>query len=212
MKPPSLDFEIELLRSGATRVVGIDEVGRGALAGPVCVGVAVVDASVTSVPIGLADSKLISEKRRDALVPALKDWVVAYGIGYAEPAEIDEVGIIGALRRAGIRALQQLPFTPEVAILDGSHNWLSRGDDLFFDGADLVTPPVHMRVKADRDCAAVAAASVLAKVDRDARMVKLDAQFPGYGFASNKGYGSAEHQAAIAARGLTDAHRRSWNI
>lgn len=211
MQAPTLEFESTLLRSGATYVVGIDEVGRGALAGPVCVGVAVVDATVTTVPAGLADSKLISAKRRDALVPVLKEWVVAYGIGYAEPAEIDEVGIIAALRRAGIRALQQLPVVPEIAILDGSHDWLSRGDDLF-SAADVATPTVHMRVKADRDCAAVAAASVFAKVDRDALMSELDGRFPGYGFASNKGYGSAAHQAAIATLGVTDAHRRSWNI
>lgn len=212
MQSPTLDFESELLRNGATYVVGIDEVGRGALAGPVCVGVAVVDAGVNTVPDGLADSKLISAKKRDALVPILQHWVVAYGVGYAQPSEIDEVGIIAALRRAGIRALQQLPVVPDVAILDGSHNWLSRSDDLFTEHADVITPTVRVRVKADRDCAAVAAASVLAKVDRDALMVQLDAQFPGYGFADNKGYGSAGHQEAIATRGLTDAHRRSWNI
>lgn len=212
MNPPTLDFETELLRRGATYVVGIDEVGRGALAGPVCVGVAVVDAGVTTVPPGLADSKLISEKRRDSLVPLLKDWVVAHGIGYAQPSEIDDVGIVAALRRAAIRALAQLPLAPDVAILDGSHDWLSRSDDLFAEGTDVVTPQVHTRVKADRDCAAVAAASVLAKVDRDALMVDLDQRYPGYGFASNKGYGSAAHQAALAALGTTDAHRRSWNI
>lgn len=212
MKPPTLDFETELLRSGAEYVVGIDEVGRGALAGPVCVGVAVVNASVTVVPDGLADSKLISEKRRDALVPVLREWVCSYAVGHASPSEIDEVGIVSALRRAALRALAELPMAPAVAILDGSHDWLSRSDDLFADAAEVPTPRVHMRVKADRDCAAVAAASVLAKVERDALMVQLDAQFPGYGFAGNKGYGSAAHMDAIATNGTTDVHRRSWNI
>lgn len=212
MNTPTLDFEFELLRAGATLVVGIDEVGRGALAGPVSVGVAVVDLSVGPIPTGLADSKLISEKKRDALVVPLREWVVAYAIGHAQPSEIDDVGIIAALRRAALRALEQLPVAPDVAILDGSHDWLTRSDDLFADGPDVITPRVCTRVKADRDCAAVAAASVLAKVERDALMVTLDGQYPGYGVADNKGYGSDGHRAAIAALGATDMHRRSWNL
>lgn len=212
MNAPTLDLEYEFLRSGAALVAGIDEVGRGALAGPVSVGVALIDATVGPIPAGLADSKLISEKKREALVSPLREWVVAYAIGHAEPHEIDDVGIIAALRRAAIRALAQLPATPDIAILDGSHDWLTRSDDLFAAGDDVVTPAVHMRVKADRDCAVVAAASVLAKVERDARMVELDAQFPGYGVAGNKGYGSDAHRAAIASLGATDMHRRSWNL
>ena len=212
MTTPTLDFETELLRAGARYVVGIDEVGRGALAGPVCVGVAVIDASVGAIPLGLADSKLISQKKRDALVVPLRDWVLAHAVGYAGADEIDEVGIVAALRRAAVRALQVLPMQPDVAILDGSHDWLTRSDDLFADADEIRTPPVRTRVKADRDCAVVAAASVLAKVDRDAHMLTLDAQFPGYGLATNKGYGSADHQRAIAALGATDAHRRSWNL
>lgn len=212
MNPPTLDFEAELIGLGATYVVGIDEVGRGALAGPVCVGAAVVDARVQSVPAGLADSKLISASKREALIPVLRDWVVAYAIGSASASEIDEVGIVAALRRAALRALQQLPISADTAILDGSHDWLSNSDDLFTEQPDFRLPVVHTRVKADRDCAVVAAASVLAKVDRDAVMVALDRDYPGYGFASNKGYGSASHQAAIATLGASDAHRRSWNI
>lgn len=212
MNAPTLDLEYEFLRSGAALVAGIDEVGRGALAGPVSVGVALIDATVGPIPAGLADSKLISEKKREALVSPLREWVVAYAIGHAEPHEIDDVGIIAALRRAAIRALAQLPATPDIAILDGSHDWLTRSDDLFAAGDDVVTPAVHMRVKADRDCAVVAAASVLAKVERDARMVELDAQFPGFGVAGNKGYGSDAHRAAIASLGATDMHRRSWNL
>lgn len=209
---PTLDIEHALLNAGAQYVVGIDEVGRGALAGPVSVGVAVVDLTVTTVPDGLADSKLISEKKRDALVPLLQSWVTAYAVGHASPAEIDDVGIVAALRRAAIRALAALPVTPDVAILDGSHDWLTRSDDLFGDHADVATPTVHMRVKADRDCASVAAASVLAKVERDALMVTLDTEFPGYGLAGNKGYGSDAHRAAIATIGATEIHRRSWNL
>lgn len=212
MNAPTLDVELALINAGARYVVGIDEVGRGALAGPVCVGVAVIDHTVGPIPAGLADSKLISEKKRDALVEPLQSWVLAHAVGYASPSEIDDVGIIAALRRAAVRALQQLPMQPDTAILDGSHDWLSRSDDLFDDAADIITPRVHMRVKADRDCAVVAAASVLAKVHRDAHMLELDAQFPGYGLATNKGYGSAGHQDAIRTHGATDAHRRSWNL
>ena len=212
MNGPTLDFERELLRGGAGLIVGIDEVGRGALAGPVSVGVAVIDHTVGPIPPGLADSKLISAKKRDALVPLLTDWVVAHAVGHAEPGEIDAVGIVAALRRAAIRALAQLPVTPDIAILDGSHDWLSRSDDLFAVGEDVVTPRVHVRVKADRDCAVVAAASVLAKVERDALMADLDGRFPGYGVADNKGYGSDSHRAAIAALGASDMHRRSWNL
>ena len=212
MNGPTLDFERELLRGGAGLIAGIDEVGRGALAGPVSVGVAVIDHTVGPIPLGLADSKLISAKKRDALVPLLTDWVVAHAVGHAEPGEIDEVGIVAALRRAAIRALAQLPVTPDIAILDGSHDWLSRSDDLFAVGEDVVTPRVHVRVKADRDCAVVAAASVLAKVERDALMADLDGRFPGYGVADNKGYGSDSHRAAIAALGASEMHRRSWNL
>lgn len=212
MNSPTLDVELALLNAGAKYVVGIDEVGRGALAGPVSVGVAVIDTTVGPIPSGLADSKLISEKKRHALVPLVQSWVIAYAVGHASPAEIDDVGIIAALRRAAIRALAELPVTPDVAILDGSHDWLTRSDDLFGDHVDLITPTVHVRVKADRDCASVAAASVLAKVERDALMVALDATFPGYGLADNKGYGSDGHRAAIATIGATDIHRRSWNL
>ena len=212
MNGPTLDVERELLRGGAGLIAGIDEVGRGALAGPVSVGVAVIDHTVGPIPLGLADSKLISAKQRDALVPLLTDWVVAHAVGHAEPGEIDAVGIVAALRRAAIRALAQLPVTPDIAILDGSHDWLSRSDDLFAVGEDVVTPRVHVRVKADRDCAVVAAASVLAKVERDALMVDLDGRFPGYGVADNKGYGSDSHRAAITELGASDMHRRSWNL
>lgn len=211
MNTPTLDLEFDLLRRGALHVAGIDEVGRGALAGPVTVGIVVIDHQVPAVPHGLADSKLISARRRTALIPALREWVLASAVGHATPAEIDEVGIVSALRLAALRALRQLPMTPSIAILDGSHDWLTAKGDLF-DEIDIVTPPVQMRVKADRDCASVAAASVLAKVERDAIMVQLDTEYPGYGLASNKGYGSAAHMESIAVRGTAEVHRRSWNL
>lgn len=212
MIPPTLDFERELLRAGAGFVAGIDEVGRGALAGPVSVGVVVVSAEIGDVPLGLADSKLIGPTVREALLPHIATWCVASAVGHASAAEIDEVGIIAALRRAGMRALAALPVVPDVVILDGSHDWLTQADDLFAIEPEVPTPPVHMRVKADQTCASVSAASVVAKVERDQLMRDLDARYPGYGLAGHKGYGSDAHRQAIRALGPTDVHRRSWKL
>lgn len=208
---PTLDIERELFRDGVARIAGIDEVGRGALAGPVSVGVVVIDASFTDWPDGLADSKLITAPKREALVPRIEDWALSHAVGHASAEEVDELGIIGALRRAGLRALASLEHRPDLVILDGSHDWLTVEEDLFAQVSEP-TPPVHMRVKADQTCASVAAASVLAKVHRDALMQQLDALHPGYGFASNKGYGSEAHKQAIREHGPTGVHRVSWNL
>jgi ribonuclease HII len=185
----------------------MDEVGRGAIAGPVAVGACVVDAEIGAHPTGLRDSKLLSEKRRDSMAPLAQSWARFSAVGLASAAEVDELGIVAALGIAGKRALVSLheagaPIAESVVLLDGSHNWLSTA---------LASPlPVHVRVKADRDCASVAAASVIAKVHRDALMIRADAVTPGYGWASNKGYGSAGHFAAISELGATDFHRRTW--
>lgn len=209
---PTLDVERALLSSGARYVGGIDEVGRGALAGPVSVGVFVVDASVLSVPVGLADSKLLSARAREALMPVIADWGIARAVGHASPEEIDAVGIIAALRRAAVRALEALTVAPDVVILDGSHDWLTRADDIFADQAAFATPSVHMMVKADQQCASVAAASVLAKVTRDAILADLETTHPGYGLAAHKGYASESHRDAIRTLGPSSVHRRSWNL
>ena len=191
-------------------VAGMDEVGRGALAGPVAVGVALIGVHAGPVPEGLTDSKVLTPRRRDALVEPIQYWVQDCAVGYASPQEIDRWGIIVALRLAGRRGL-----VPGDVLLDGSHDWLSAPDDLFgaIDGPEDpfgVELPVHMQVKADLSCAVVAAASVLAKVARDRLMT--DADDPGYGWASNKGYGSAAHARAIAELGVCDFHRRSWKM
>lgn len=209
MIPPDLLLERELLE-GVTCVAGIDEVGRGALAGPVSVGVVVVDAHTGSIPPGLTDSKLLTAAAREALVPRIRAWCLAAAVGHAEAVEVDAHGIVAALRLACLRALAQLPMEPPRAILDGSHDWLTRVPDLFEPA--VPTPAVRMRVKADTSCASVAAASVLAKVERDAIMRDLDRTFPGYGLAGHKGYGSSEHRAAIAELGPSQVHRRSWRL
>ncbi len=209
---PTLDWERELLASGARSVAGVDEVGRGALAGPVSVGVVVVDLHTLDAPPGLADSKLISAHARESLVPRIREWCSDSAVGHASAAEIDALGILGALRSAALRGLSALSIAPDVVILDGSHDWLSSREDLFSPAPAVVEPHVHVRVKADQQCAAVAAASVLAKVERDRRLVEMDGAFPGYGFAQHKGYGSASHREAIRTLGACEQHRRSWKL
>jgi ribonuclease HII len=212
----SLRAERQLLRDGATVVCGVDEVGRGALSGPVTVGVVLVDARMRSLP-GVRDSKLLTPIARQALVPRIQRWALGYAVGHASAAEIDEVGIIAALRRAGLRALAALPVRPDAILLDGSHDWLTTpGQGSLLDepnpdsGAGI--GPVTTRVKADLTCASVAAASVLAKTERDAIMADLAREHPAYGWAENKGYASPEHVAALQERGPCEWHRRSWRL
>lgn len=225
---PDLRHERALLRAGARLVVGMDEVGRGALAGPVSVGAVAVDLATRSCPKGVADSKLLTPLARERLVAPLHRWGVARAVGHASPAEIDALGIVAALRLAGRRALAALGVVPDVVLLDGSHDWLSapRQEGLFELGgaiAEVVAVEtaehaafdavaVRTRIKADRACASVAAASVLAKCERDGLMVAHAAQHPAYGWAENKGYGAPEHLDALRALGPTELHRRSWRL
>jgi ribonuclease HII len=249
---PHLRHERALLRDGARLVAGMDEVGRGSLAGPVSVGVVVIDAATRSAPQGVADSKLLTPLARTALLPALGRWGVARAVGHASAAEIDEVGIIAALRLAGTRALAAAVAVAgpvDVVLLDGSHDWLSppaqpslfdddpcesvgvvggavlaegvalRGSVVDAAGGNAVdavvlggAPRVHLRVKADRTCASVAAASVLAKCERDAMMTALAPDHAPYRWEENKGYASPEHMAALAEHGPSVLHRRSWRL
>ncbi|MDT0167007.1 ribonuclease HII [Actinotalea sp. AC32] len=210
---PDLRHERALLRSGARVVVGMDEVGRGALAGPVSVGAVAVDLMTRTCPSGVADSKLLTPGARRRLLPALGRWGVARAVGHASPAEIDQVGIVAALRLAGGRALAALGVAPDVVLLDGSHDWLSPPlqPDLFAEVPE-VGFAVRTRVKADQRCASVAAASVLAKCERDDLMVALDAAHPEYGWCGNKGYGAPEHVEALRRLGPCPEHRRSWRL
>lgn len=204
---PHLDVELALLADGARFVIGCDEVGRGALAGPVGVGFVAIDASVTPIPAGLRDSKMLSQPKRELLAPLASAWALHSAIGLASAQEIDELGIIACLGLAGKRALAELyaagvDVSGSVVLLDGSDDWLNKA---------LKTPlNVVTRVKADRDCGSVAAASVIAKVHRDQLMIEADVLSPGYGWSGNKGYGSAEHMSAIGLLGPTALHRKSW--
>ncbi|UFU08401.1 ribonuclease HII [Ruania halotolerans] len=191
----------------------MDEVGRGALAGPVSVGVAVVDASTGRIPAGLRDSKLLRPMARERLQAPIRRWSHASAVGHASAAEIDRIGIIAALRLAGTRALSTLAENgcePGVVLLDGSHDWLTTPPHL--PRPERPTPPVRTQVKADLRCAVVAAASVLAKCERDAMLVAAHETYPMYGWAGNKGYSAPEHLAALAEHGACAMHRRSWAL
>jgi ribonuclease HII len=203
-----LGRERGLLVGGARCVAGVDEVGRGALAGPVAVGVVIVDRATAEPPEGLADSKMLSARRREELVPLIETWCVAGAVGWTEAREIDEVGIVAALGIAASRALARLSTPPPTVILDGNHDWLSPAIAAF--GPDVAS--VETIVGADGACASVSAASVLAKVARDRLMVDLDASLPGYGWSANKGYGSRTHREAIVRLGPTEHHRHSWRL
>jgi ribonuclease HII len=215
-RPPSLRVEKRLLRDGHTLLGACDEVGRGALGGPVTVGIVLVDATVQRPLTGVRDSKLLTPQARVALVPRIRRWVVGHAVGHASPVEIDEHGIIAALRMAGWRALAQLPARPDVVLLDGNHDWLSRPrQPTLFDGtplADAEPPRVRTMIKADLQCSSVAAASVLAKTERDAIMVRLAVDHPGYGWDENKGYSTAVHVEALRRLGPSVHHRQSWRL
>jgi ribonuclease HII len=224
---PSLRVERELQRGGHRLVAGMDEVGRGALAGWVSVGVVVIDDVCRSAPVGVKDSKLLSPAVRERLVPKIKAWATDHAVGHASPGEIDRYGIMVALRFAGTRALAALSVIPDLIILDGNHDWLTAPGRVGLlgeleDGLDgaLSGPhapaapcvPVRTMVKADMSCSSVAAASVLAKVERDAMMVALAVEVPGYAWEMNKGYSAPEHFAALESRGPSVHHRRSWRL
>ena len=207
---PRLTLERRLLKEHPL-VIACDEVGRGALAGPVAVGAAVLDAERVRkrIPDGLRDSKLVPERRRADLSVRAAAWASATAVGWAGASEIDEIGIMRALGMASLRALAELRasgFVPEEAIvlLDGNYDYITPAG-----GTGLRVRPV---IKADRDCASAAAASVIAKVARDGLMTDLDAEEPVYDWARNKGYASPSHRDAIRSHGLSRHHRASWSI
>ncbi|MEU7862265.1 ribonuclease HII [Nonomuraea sp. NPDC049141] len=193
---PSYDIEHLLLaQRSTTTVAGLDEVGRGAWAGPVTVCAVITDLS--DPPAGLTDSKQLSAVKRGTVAAALESWAVGIGFGDATHTEVDELGMTEALRRAARRALAALPLRPDALILDGSHDYI---------GAPW---PVRLEVKGDSASISVAAASVLAKVRRDAYMGTIGCAE--YGFADNAGYPSPVHQEALARLGPTEHHRLSWS-
>lgn len=192
---PGLNAERRHWEAGRPVVVGIDEVGRGAWAGPISVGVAVVPKDRRVYKI--RDSKELTEHEREALFARVAAWCEAWAVGHASPRECDELGMSEAQRLATRRALEQLPATPDAALVDG--NW------------DFVGHPTTEKlVRGDASSLSIAAASILAKVTRD-RMLRAEAEhYVGYNLADNKGYPCPRHKAALAAWGPTVIHRKSW--
>ncbi len=205
-----------LLLAGGEVVVGIDEVGRGALAGPLCVGAVLLEHGADP-PQGLTDSKRLTPERRRALVEPLVEWAAAWSLGSASVAEVDAWGVTAALAVAAGRALDGLTPRPTHALVDGPWNLLRAPRDVPL-GAPTVPAsraacvPVTPVVKGDLHCASIAAASVLAKVARDDLMVALAADWPDYGWALNKGYGTPAHLAALRRLGPSPHHRVSWRL
>ena len=202
---PDLKEERRLRREGHEWVGGLDEVGRGAWAGPLTVGVAVLRPRVTtrSMPAWLRDSKMLSEARREQIFDKVGAWCESWAVGHSTHDECDEWGMTEALRVAARRALSGLAQAPEALIVDGPCDLLRHPEDPY---TGVVRPIVH----GDAKCASVAAASVLAKVVRDRIMRQEADNFPVYGFEQNKGYPSLVHQTALRGYGPTSIHRCSW--
>ena len=189
------EIETSYFEKGIQVICGVDEAGRGPLAGPVCAA-AVILPPYADIP-GLNDSKKLSDKRRRELFPVIKEQAVAYGIGIATHEEIDEINILQATFLAMERALDQLSIRPELALIDGN-----REKDFGV--------PVTTVVKGDSRSASIAAASVLAKVTRDDMMLEMAVKYPGYGFEIHKGYGTKAHYAALTENGPCPIHRMTF--
>ncbi len=195
---PNLRYEQALWAAGIRWVAGVDEAGRGALAGPVAAAAVILPPEVDATALaGVRDSKLMSPREREHWAGKIQEIAVAWAVGYATPAEIDALGILPAVHLAAQRALQRLMPFPEFLLLD-------------YLRLPLCTLPQMALVKGDRDVLTIAAASVLAKTHRDALMRRLDKWLPQYGLARHKGYGTPAHREAIARHGLSPQHRHSF--
>lgn len=189
-------FATDGIKSFPHLTAGVDEAGRGPLAGPVCAAAVILDPKR---PIeGLNDSKKLSAKRREALAPLIRERALAWGIGWATVEEIDEVNILEATYLAMERAIAALQVKPEFIVIDGNR------------APHHLAVPFETIVKGDALVPAISAASILAKTARDALMVELDSQYPGYGFAKHAGYGTAAHVEALARLGVSPVHRRTF--
>lgn len=177
-------------------------------------GIVVISATTKSAPQGVRDSKLLSAQVRERLAPRIRRWALDHAVGHASAAEIDEFGLMTAMRIAGRRALAELTHVPDLLLLDGNHDYLTApAQEGLFGEPDLgEVPRVVTRIKADMRCSGVAAASVLAKTTRDAIMLSLDAEHPEFAWAENKGYSAPAHLDALARLGPSRHHRRSWSL
>ncbi|PKM73815.1 MAG: ribonuclease HII [Firmicutes bacterium HGW-Firmicutes-16] len=188
-------IEQELLQSGVASLCGVDEAGRGPLAGPVCAAAVILPHGIEIK--GLNDSKKLTEKKREELFSIIIDNATSYGIAFASVAEIEEHNILGATYIAMNRAIAQLSQKPELALIDGNQ---TKG----------IEHNCRSIVEGDAKCASIAAASILAKVTRDRLMLEYAETFPHYGFAKHKGYGTKEHYSSLLEYGPCEIHRFSF--
>ena len=202
---PDIRLERRFWKGGFSRVAGLDEAGRGALAGPVAVGAVVLNPPPRLSDSyrhlkGVRDSKQMSAADRWSAAERIRNCALACSVGFASSDEVDAMGIVAACRLAGLRAVEALGLLPDALLTD-----------FRLELPELDLPQVSL-VKGDARCLSIAAASVLAKTARDALMRELDEQVPGYGLAQHKGYGTSMHRAAIHLMGRSHLHRRTFSI
>lgn len=190
-----LEFEQNLYAQGFSAVCGVDEAGRGPLAGPVCAGAVILKKG--QIIEGVNDSKKLSEKKREALFDVIKSEALAYGIGWASVEEIEEINILNAAMLAMKRAVESLPIKPDFALIDGNKT------------PNLNVPSLAV-VKGDSRSESIAAASILAKVSRDRLMLELAGKYPKYHFEKHKGYGTKLHREMLLKYGASEIHRPSF--
>jgi ribonuclease HII len=198
---PNFSFESDLWRKGVRFIAGIDEAGRGSLAGPVAAAALILpaDEKLEQQLEGVRDSKEMTPEAREYWAVEIKKIALAWGVGFASHTEIDEIGIVPATYLAVNRAMEKLQVAPEHLLLD------------FINLPDCQLPQTSL-VKGDARCLSIAAASVLAKTTRDELLCRLDAQYPGYGFASHKGYTTRAHREALLQLGPSPIHRLSFRL
>ncbi len=189
------ELENEIYDSGVERICGVDEAGRGPLAGPVCAAAVILPRGLEIE--GLNDSKKLSEKKRDKLFDAIRSEAVSYGIAFASVEEIEEINILNAAMLAMNRAIEKLSVKPTLALIDGNRD-------------SAINMPSRCVVKGDAKCADIAAASILAKVTRDRYMLEIAGKYPEYHFEKHKGYGTKLHYEALREYGPCEIHRPSF--
>ncbi|MBQ8264253.1 MAG: ribonuclease HII [Oscillospiraceae bacterium] len=189
------ELESGLLDSGISPICGVDEAGRGPLAGPVCAAALILPRGI-EIP-GLKESKKLTEKKREALYDVITEKALSYGIAFATVEEIEELNILGATYLAMNRAIAKLDTLPALALIDGNRN-------------EKIEVSSQTVIHGDAKCASIAAASILAKVTRDRYMLEMAEKYPGYDFEKHKGYGTKAHYAAIRELGMSPMHRPSF--
>ena len=198
-----LEHELELFEQGITLIAGLDEAGRGAWAGPVAAAAVILPLDrpdLADLLAGVTDSKQVTPERREELAPLIKEVAISWGVGRCTSKEIDEIGIIAATKKAMERALRKLDIDPAHLLIDA----------LLLDEKVMPLEQQTKIIKGDQRSLSIAAASILAKVTRDRFMVALDEQYPEYGFAAHKGYGTSQHREGLGTYGPCTAHRHSF--